>query len=59
MIRNTLESITGIGIYPLFSFVLFFVFFIGMLIWVFRQNKSHIKLLGELPLKDSPTNNHE
>ena len=34
MIRQTLEAITGVSIYPIFSFLLFFSFFTLMLIWV-------------------------
>ncbi|MBM3410789.1 MAG: hypothetical protein FJY18_04055 [Bacteroidetes bacterium] len=59
MIRNTLESIAGISIYPIFSFVLFFTFFAGMLIWVFRQEKTYIQQHGELPLNDSQPLNPE
>lgn len=55
MIRNTLESISGISIYPVFSFVLFFVFFFGMLVWVYRRNQAYIQQHGDLPLHDSQT----
>jgi len=53
MIRNTLESIAGISIYPVISFILFFVFFTGMLVWVLRRNHTYIQQHGELPLHDS------
>lgn len=55
MIRQTLESITGVSIYPIFSFILFFSFFTLMLIWVFRKKKSEIDLLSNLPLDDNQT----
>lgn len=55
MIRQTLESITGVSIYPIFSFILFFSFFTLMLIWVFRKKKSEIDILSNLPLEDNQT----
>ncbi len=53
MIRESLEAITGVSIYPIFSFVLFFTFFAGMLVWVFRKKKSEIDFLSNLPLDDN------
>jgi cytochrome c oxidase cbb3-type subunit IV len=52
MIRESLEAITGVSIYPIISFVLFFTFFTGMLIWVFRQSKADITEISNLPLHD-------
>jgi cbb3-type cytochrome oxidase subunit 3 len=52
MIRESLEAITGVSIYPIISFVLFFSFFTGMLIWVFRQSKADITEISNLPLHD-------
>lgn len=42
---------TGVEIYPLISFLLFFSFFILMLIYVFRQDKKHIETMSNLPLE--------
>lgn len=53
MIRQTLESITGVSIYPVFSFVLFFTFFALMLLWVFSRKKEDIDTLSKLPLDDN------
>jgi cbb3-type cytochrome oxidase subunit 3 len=52
MIRESLEAITGVSIYPMFSFILFFTFFTGMLVWVFRQSKADITEISNLPLHD-------
>ena len=41
------ESINGYG---LFSFILFFGFFIGVLIWACRLKKKYLDHMGELPL---------
>jgi cytochrome c oxidase cbb3-type subunit IV len=47
---NYLQSITGIGIYPLISFVIFFLFFIGVTIFVIKADKNYIKRLSDIPL---------
>ena len=38
--------------------VIFFLVFVGIVIWAFRVNKSYIKKMSELPL-DSTTENGE
>lgn len=47
---NYLESITGIGIYPLTSFILFFVFFLIVSLYAFKADKKHLSDLAEIPL---------
>jgi hypothetical protein len=51
-VKHTMESIDGIAIFPIISFVIFFSFFIGLLIWVSRTDKSYIKHAEELPFKE-------
>jgi len=46
---NYLESITGVGIYPLTSLILFFVFFTGLSVWAFKADKTYINTLKHLP----------
>jgi cbb3-type cytochrome oxidase subunit 3 len=53
MIRNVLESIDGVDIYPIISLTIFFTLFTAALVYAFRANKDSIKTLAELPLKDS------
>ncbi|AIZ62526.1 hypothetical protein PK28_00320 [Hymenobacter sp. DG25B] len=50
MYKNVLESITGIEIYPLISFVIFFLFFLGLLIWVVIANRQHLHTMSLMPL---------
>jgi cytochrome c oxidase cbb3-type subunit 3 len=45
-----LETITGIGIYPLISLLVFFIFFTALIIYVFRADKQHIAELKNIPL---------
>jgi hypothetical protein len=46
-----MESILGIEIYPLISFVIFFVFFVVVAIWVLKLNKNFINKMSNLPLE--------
>jgi cytochrome c oxidase cbb3-type subunit 4 len=52
MIRNVLETIQGIEIYPLISFVIFFSFFVILLVSVIRMKKEVIDEVSRLPLDD-------
>lgn len=52
-----LESITGVGIYPLVSLMIFFLFFTGLAIWAMRANKSYINEIKNIPLTSGEENN--
>jgi cytochrome c oxidase cbb3-type subunit 3 len=47
---NYLTSITGIGIFPLISLVVFFVFFVLLGIYVMKADKVRFNYLAELPV---------
>jgi cytochrome c oxidase cbb3-type subunit IV len=51
MIRNYLQSIEGVEIYPLFSLIVFVLFFIVMLVWMLKIDKNYIKEMEQLPLE--------
>jgi cytochrome c oxidase cbb3-type subunit IV len=46
---NYLEGITGVGIYPLTSLILFFVFFTALSVWAFKADKNYINTMKQLP----------
>jgi len=48
---NYLESITGVGIYPLISLLIFFFFFVAVTVYVIRANKFYINRLKNIPLE--------
>lgn len=55
-IKHHMTSISGIEIYPLISFVIFFAFFIGVTWYIFATRKEYFTMLSQLPLdKDSST----
>ena len=53
MFKNYLKGIEGIASYPVFSLLVFFVFFISLTIWLVRADKKRMQVLSELPLEDS------
>lgn len=55
-VKQHMESITGIEIYPIISLSIFFIFFVLLFIWVFTYSKEKISELSELPLKDEQYN---
>jgi hypothetical protein len=54
MYKNVLQNITNIEIWPIISFVIFFVFFLCLLWWVFTVDKKFIDKMATLPLADNP-----
>ncbi len=53
MIKNVLESISGVEIFPLISLLFFAVFFIFVLTWVAKLDKKTVKKLKNMPLEDN------
>ncbi len=54
---NYLEKITGVGIYPLVSLIIFFLFFVGLTIWVIKADKGYIGELKRIPFTDNDSSN--
>ncbi len=50
---NYLESITGIGIFPMLSMLIFVVFFTVVLLYVFKMDKTYIDKISRIPLDDT------
>ncbi len=47
---NYLESITGIGIYPLASFLIFFLFFLAVSLYLLKAGAKHFEDVSQIPL---------
>ncbi|SNC59970.1 hypothetical protein SAMN06265337_0163 [Hymenobacter gelipurpurascens] len=50
MDKKVLQSIAGVEIYPLISFAIFFLFFLGLLVYVVVANRQHLHTMSQLPL---------
>jgi len=53
MFKEVLQSIEGVEIYTIISMIIFILFFIGMIIWLFKVDKKYIKEMSELPLDNN------
>ena len=51
-IKHHMDTIGGIGIYPVISFVIFFSVFIIALLYVWRVSRTHIDHMSALPLAE-------
>ncbi len=55
MYKNVLQSIENIEVWPVISFVIFFIFFLCLLLWVFTTDKKFIDKMSGLPMEgDQP-----
>ncbi|MFZ6010815.1 MAG: cbb3-type cytochrome c oxidase subunit 3 [Bacteroidota bacterium] len=57
MYKNVLQSIENIQIWPVISFVIFFVFFLCLLLWVFTTDKKFIEKMKGLPVEEDVSKN--
>ncbi|SEH66844.1 Cbb3-type cytochrome oxidase component FixQ [Paenimyroides aquimaris] len=51
-----METISGIEIYPVIALLIFFLFFVGLVLWVFTYKKQTLNELSNLPLNDGKNN---
>jgi len=49
-VKQYAESIDGINIYPMISLVIFFLFFVVLLYYVKKMDKSKVKEISRIPL---------
>ncbi len=52
MYKEILRGVDNIGIFPTISFAIFFLFFLGLLIYVVTANKAHLAHMRTMPLED-------
>ncbi|WP_111683890.1 CcoQ/FixQ family Cbb3-type cytochrome c oxidase assembly chaperone [Winogradskyella tangerina] len=49
-VKNHMDSISGIEIYPIISLLIFFIFFVALFYWVITAKKEYITSVSNLPL---------
>ena len=54
---NYLTSITGIGIFPLISLVVFFLFFLLLTYYVIKADKTRMQYLAAMPIEKNTDEN--
>lgn len=58
-IKHNMETIDGIAIYPIISFLIFFTLFVGVLVYVVRKDKGTVREISMLPLDNNLNNQNE
>ncbi|PIQ50275.1 MAG: cytochrome C oxidase Cbb3 [Cytophagales bacterium CG12_big_fil_rev_8_21_14_0_65_40_12] len=53
MFKYYFEQIHNVEVWPIISLSIFFVFFVGLLIYVARMKKEYISEMADLPLSDN------
>ena len=51
-VKHHMESILGIEIYPVISFIIFGLFFLAVGVWVWKMTKEQVSNLENIPLND-------
>lgn len=52
MFKYYFEQIHNVEVWPIISLSIFFIFFLGLLIWVFKTDKNYILKMSNLPLDE-------
>lgn len=55
-IKHNMETISGIEIFPIIALLIFFLFFSGLIVWVFTYKKDDINEISRLPLQNTDKN---
>ncbi|MBS4036055.1 MAG: cbb3-type cytochrome c oxidase subunit 3 [Ignavibacterium sp.] len=56
MMRDVLQSVEGISLYPIISMIIFVLFFAILIIWMIKVDKNYIKKMSNLPLEKEDEN---
>ena len=52
-VKHHMETIAGVEIYPIISFVIFFTFFIGLTLYVILLRRGYVEELENIPLNEN------
>lgn len=50
-VKHHMETIAGIEVFPIISFIIFFTFFIGLGIYVYKMKKEDVTEISNIPLE--------
>lgn len=51
-IKQNMDTISGIEIYPIISLLIFFLFFVALYTWTYTYKKEKITEMSHLPFED-------
>jgi len=50
MYKEILQGIDHVAIWPVISFIIFFLFFLVLIWWAFTADRTYVRDMSELPL---------
>ncbi|MFT6969709.1 MAG: cytochrome c oxidase cbb3-type subunit 4 [Roseivirga sp.] len=53
MFKHYFEKIHNVEVWPIISLSIFFIFFVGLIIYVVRMKKEYSEEMADMPLSDS------
>jgi cbb3-type cytochrome oxidase subunit 3 len=53
MYKDILQNTENLAIWPVISFVIFFLFFLILVWWAFTADRKYIKEMSSMPLDDN------
>jgi cytochrome c oxidase cbb3-type subunit 4 len=56
MYKEVARNIPNVSIYPVISFIIFFLFFLGLLIWIIKVDKKLIEKIKNIPMDNNSQN---
>jgi cytochrome c oxidase cbb3-type subunit IV len=57
LIKELLQSVEGVSVYPIISLIVFVLFFVIILVWMLKVDKNYIKKMENLPFEKKEENN--
>jgi hypothetical protein len=57
MFKYYFEQIHNVAIWPMISLSIFFIFFVCLILWVVKVDKSYISEMENLPMDESDHHN--
>lgn len=57
MIKDYLQNINGVEIYPIVSLIVFVIFFAAIIIWLVKVDKKYISRMENLPFEKNEESN--
>lgn len=58
-VKNYMDSIDGVAIFPIISLLIFFIFFVLLFWWVATSKKEYLQKMSQLPLESNDKNDIE
>lgn len=52
MFKHYFEQIHQVEIWPIISMSIFFIFFLGLILWVIKMDKGYVSKMKNLPVND-------